>query len=148
MPGRRQRKWSGQRRQATGFSVRRGTGALAFAAANKATHVVGMGIVNQHAHGGVRIERVAWLPVLRLSFQPAPGNSSAMLSSSSRRVPAMHTCPLGCRRCRRRWREPLVADPGNRRRRMLAFAARFQPHAFHIAVAGVFQQLLAVRGNR
>ena len=43
---------------------------MAFAAANKAMHVVGMGIVNQHAHGGVRIERVARLPVLRLSFQP------------------------------------------------------------------------------
>ncbi len=70
-----------------------------------------------------------------------------MLSSSSRRVPAMHTCPLVVEDAAGGGANRLLQIRAVGEDNVGALAARFQPHALHIAVAGVFQQLLAGAGG-
>ena len=105
-----------------------------------------MGVVNQHAHGGVWVEWVARLPVLRFGFQSRQELVGDALLQQQAGAGDAHLALV-------------VEDAaGGGADRFLqiravgeddvgALAARFQPDALHIAVAGVFQQLLAGAGG-
>ncbi len=86
---------------------------------------------------------MARLPVLRLLFNRAK-NSSAMLSSSNRRVPANTPAP-GCRKCPQRSRSPLFAIRTVGENDVGAFAARFQPDAFMLLSPASFSSCFPVR---
>jgi hypothetical protein len=62
------------------------------ALANKRVDGIGVRGVDEHAHRAVGIERIARLPVAGLRFQLCQEVIGDALSSS-RRVPAIQTCP-------------------------------------------------------
>ena len=105
-----------------------------------------MGVINQHAHGGVRIERVTRLPVLRLRFQQCQKFVGDALLQQQAGACDTHLA-LVIEDAAGGGVDRLLQIRAVGENDVGALAARFQPYALHIAVAGVFQQLLAGAGG-
>ena len=105
-----------------------------------------MRIVDKRAHRGFRIQRVARLPVFRLLFQQGDELVGNALFQQQTRTGDTNLALVIEDTCRcisggfRQIRTVGKDDIG-------AFTSGLQPDAFHVAVASVFEQLLAGTGR-
>jgi len=119
---------------------------MRFAGANKAVDAIGVAVVDQHAHGGIRVERIARLPAFGLLFKEIEkpvGNALLKQQAGSGDTDLALVVKDTAGGSVNRFLQIRTVGKND----IGAFTARLQPDAFHIAVACVLQQLFTRAGR-